>query len=391
MQRRTTASRRSRALAPSWRRREQRGRVVLWLVAGAVLIWGLLCLLGILLTHVVDTTPLHGADLGVNQWLARHRTAFWNDATAFGTAMAQTLTVVAVTAVAVVVLRLVTRRWHEGIMLVISIAGELVIFLAVTVIVPQRRPQVHRLDPAATTSSYPSGHTAASIALYGCLAILILWLVSGRPAAKAIAALLFCVPVFVAFSRVYRGMHYPSDVIAGAMLGIAWLVLVVKTLLPAPSAHRRSRGLSRPRVRRSLRPARTRPIASFAKVENGHSLVWRSSGLAVTGTLKELSWRLPPRQGRFLAVESPRAIKSPAPASRRPADPAAVRAFRCRCRQRIGGRTGSTWRPLASSRGPQAGGLAVYDTALGDLVVFRTRTNTSRPTSQWLGTSLATR
>jgi len=218
---------------------------VLRLLGGAVVIWGLICLLGILLTHVIDSTPLHKADLGANEWLARHRTTFWNDATAFGTGMAQTLTVVVVTAVAVVVLRLVTRRWYDGIVLVVSIAGELVIFLAVTVIIPQRRPHVQRLDPAPTTSSYPSGHTAAAIALYGCLAILILWLAAGRPAAKAIAALLFCIPIFVAFSRVYRGMHYPSDVIAGALLGIAWLTLVVKTLLP-----------QRPIKHRSGRPAR---------------------------------------------------------------------------------------------------------------------------------------
>ncbi len=237
MQLRATARSHSGGYAP-WRRQEDRGRVVLRLVGGAVVIWGLICLLGILLTHVIDTMPVHNADLGADQWLARHRTAFWNHATAVGTGMAQTLTVIGVTAVAVIVLRLVTKRWYEAIMLVTAIAGELVIFLAVTVIVPQRRPQVHRLDPAPTTSSYPSGHTAASIALYGCLAILILWLAGGRPATRAAAALLFCIPVFVAFSRVYRGMHYPSDVIAGALLGIAWLSLVVKTFLPPHPATR---------------------------------------------------------------------------------------------------------------------------------------------------------
>jgi len=44
--------------------------------------------------------------------------------------------------------------------------------------------------------------------------------------------------------------------------------------------------------------------------------------------------------------------------------------------------TGTTWRPLASSRGPQEGAAAVYDPALGDLVVFGTRTDTASPARQ---------
>ncbi|HUZ55358.1 MAG TPA: hypothetical protein VMU94_22870 [Streptosporangiaceae bacterium] len=76
--------------------------------------------------------------------------------------MAQTLTVVAVTAVAALVLRWQRKRWYESIVLVTAIGGELLIFLAVTAVVSQRRPPVHRLDPAPTTSSCPSGHTGAA-------------------------------------------------------------------------------------------------------------------------------------------------------------------------------------------------------------------------------------
>jgi hypothetical protein len=51
--------------------------------------------------------------------------------------------------------------------------------------------------------------------------------------------------------------------------------------------------------------------------------------------------------------------------------------------------TGTSWQPLASGHGPQSGGAAVYDPALGDLVVFGTITSTGTPTSQtwlWNGT-----
>jgi len=105
------------------------------------------------------------------------------------------------------------------------------IFLAVTETVPQRRPPVPRLQAAPATSSYPSGHTAAAVALYGCLGVLFLVYVS-RPGLRWLAAVLFCIPVYVAISRVYEGEHYPSDVIAGALLGVLWLTCVLRALPP---------------------------------------------------------------------------------------------------------------------------------------------------------------
>ena len=216
-------------------------RIALLLLAGAIVTWGLMCLLGLLLTHVLEHTAFHHADLGTDRWFAHHRVAFLNDVAAVGTGMAQTVTVIIVTAVLVAVLRWRTGRWYEAIVLVISVVGEVAIFLCVTLIVPQRRPPVPRLDPAPPTSSYPSGHTGAAIALYCCLALIVLWLYSDRGWARASAVLLFCVPVYVGLSRIYMGMHYPSDVIAGALLSSLWLTLVATTFLPRRRAGQRVR------------------------------------------------------------------------------------------------------------------------------------------------------
>lgn len=249
--RNNVTARRRGGVRTAWSRDDDRWTVALWLLAGAVVIWGLVCFAGLVLTHVVDRTPVHSADLGVNRWFAARRTPVLNDITALGTSMAETITVIAVTTVLVLLLRWRTGRWYEAVVLVISIVGELVIFLAATAVVPQRRPPVHRLDVAPSTSSYPSGHTGAAVALYGCLALLVLWLYAGRPWARAVATALFCVPVLVAWSRVYRGMHYPSDVIAGALAGGLWLSLVASTFLPTRGAENRPAPSPWHRIRRS--------------------------------------------------------------------------------------------------------------------------------------------
>lgn len=207
--------------------------VALRLVGGAVALWGLLSMLGVLVTHVLVHGALQSVDRGVDVWFAAHRTGVWNSVTAVGAGMAQTQTAIAVTGVVVLLLRWRLGRWYESWILVVAMVGELLVFYAVTATVHRPRPPVVRLDVAPPTSSFPSGHTAAAVALYGCIAILVLWIYGRRPATRVAAVVLSCIPVAVGLSRLYRGMHYPADVLAGALTGGLWLLLVITTLLPA--------------------------------------------------------------------------------------------------------------------------------------------------------------
>lgn len=215
--------------------------VALRLGGGAVALWGLICLIGLLFTRVLNTGQAHHGDLGVDVWFAAHRTPLWNTVTHVGTDLAQTDTAVAVTVVVVLFLRWRLGRWYESWIMVTAIAGELLVFLAVTVTIHRPRPPVLRLDVAPPTSSFPSGHTAAAVALYGCIAVLMLWIYGRRPATRIAAVVLSCIPVVVGLSRLYRGMHYPSDVLAGALTGGLWLLLVISTLLPRPRTRKPQR------------------------------------------------------------------------------------------------------------------------------------------------------
>jgi undecaprenyl-diphosphatase len=88
------------------------------------------------------------------------------------------------------------------------------------------RPPAVILDPeplmeVPTTSSFPSGHAATSFA---CAVVL-------SRIAPRLTIPLFVLAALIAFSRVYVGVHYPFDVLAGSLLGIA-LGLTVATALP---------------------------------------------------------------------------------------------------------------------------------------------------------------
>ena len=133
--------------------------------------------------------------------------------------------------VMMLVLRWWLKRWSESLALAAAIVGELLIFLVVTFIVQRDRPDVPKLDAVRPTSSLPSGHTAAGIAIYGCLGFITLRRLSNRTLAGVIVVLCCAVPVVVGLSRIHRGMHRPTDVVFEAIGGGIWLLVVVSNFL----------------------------------------------------------------------------------------------------------------------------------------------------------------
>src|SRR4051794_37485093 len=202
------------------------------LVGAGLLLWLGLSAIGIGLWRGLADSWIVAADKAVSEWFVPRRTPTLNTLTHYGTLLAETVTVIVLTVLLVGVLRLWLGRWRESIALLVAILGELFVFLLVTNTVDRPRPPVPRLDQAPPTSSFPSGHTAAAVAFYGCVALIVLRQMANRWLARTIAVLCWCVPVIVAVSRVYRGMHYLTDVAFGAIGGGIWLLVTVLVLLP---------------------------------------------------------------------------------------------------------------------------------------------------------------
>jgi membrane-associated phospholipid phosphatase len=218
---------RETALAERWRRLREGVPPTLYLLACAVVLAAALVGVGWVLAKVVHDDGIGRADTGVSRWLAGERNPDLNDATVFTSEFGGTLTVAALAVLAVAFAALVWRRWREPMLVAVAVAGEVGIFLLVTLLVDRERPPVRHLDEAPPTSSFPSGHTAATIALWGALAVLANERARSAVVRNLFLVLAFVVPLLVASSRMYRGMHFLSDVLGGIVLGGLWLLATV--------------------------------------------------------------------------------------------------------------------------------------------------------------------
>jgi membrane-associated phospholipid phosphatase len=215
-------------LARRWRERREGVPTAIFLVACGMVLLALLVASGYLVAKVLDGTALGHADASVARWFATRRTPGLDRLTHYTTLAAETVTITVLAVVTVAVTALRWRRWREPMLVATAVVGEVSIFLLVTLLVERQRPPVRHLDQAPPTSSFPSGHTAAAICMYGALAIL-----ANEHARSALVRGLFwtlalLVPVAVGTSRMYRGMHYLSDVLGGVLLGVVWLYVATR-------------------------------------------------------------------------------------------------------------------------------------------------------------------
>jgi undecaprenyl-diphosphatase len=122
--------------------------------------------------------------------------------------------------VAVAVLGRRTGRWRVAAVPALALVLETVTYLAAGRLVNRERPDVPRLDHEQPTSSFPSGHEGATVALMVVYALLARGVRS--PLLRvAIGTGCLAYPATLAWARVHTGMHYPSDVVAGAANGLA--------------------------------------------------------------------------------------------------------------------------------------------------------------------------
>lgn len=185
-----------------------------WMLLTAVFV-----AVGAALVHWLAPGRVGDLDLDAARWFADLRSPTVDDLAQIAAGLADAFTVIPAVVVASVVFVVLWRRWNETVFLLTALLMEKAVFVTTTYIVDRDRPPVGQLDGHPPTSSFPSGHVGSAVVFYGAIAIVI-WMHTDRSWLRAFvvgAALL--VPVAVALGRVVLGMHFLTDVAAGALLG----------------------------------------------------------------------------------------------------------------------------------------------------------------------------
>jgi undecaprenyl-diphosphatase len=140
---------------------------------------------------------------------------------------------------AVTLIWALTRQWWLAALPAIALWLHIFVHVTTSTLVARPRPAVEPLDIGQPTASFPSGHMGATTAQL-LVVVLFLWDRVERLAVHMVLIATTCGYLLVlAWSRVYLGMHHPSDVVWGAIIGmvcglIAWLFLRRDPAEPRP-------------------------------------------------------------------------------------------------------------------------------------------------------------
>ncbi|WP_144899227.1 phosphatase PAP2 family protein [Luteimonas cucumeris] len=114
----------------------------------------------------------------------------------------------------------IARRFREGLFAAIALGGSALLNVATKQFFARQRPGLWDSIAPETTYSFPSGHAMGSATL-ACVLIMLAWRTRWRW--PVIVAMAVFVPM-VGLSRIYLGVHYPSDILAGWAAALVWVI-----------------------------------------------------------------------------------------------------------------------------------------------------------------------
>ena len=163
-------------------------------------------------------------DRAVLLWIHDTFPDWWNEPMRLVTALGYFYVVVLLLAVAVFVFYR-RGRWLSAVLLVVSTGGSIVLTTVLKGVFQRSRPELIESGYQASFYSFPSGHATVAVGLYGMLTVILAYRLRGA-ARWVVAACGLLLVLLIGLSRLYLGVHYPTDILAGYLSALLWLVCV---------------------------------------------------------------------------------------------------------------------------------------------------------------------
>ena len=169
-----------------------------------------------------------GYDQAIADWLHTRATGPLTEFFEAVTTLGNGIVLAGVSAIAAYLL---LRRGHgrESLLMVLAFGGAEILSYALKLGFRRNRPYFTDPLAAESTFSFPSGHSTVSLAVYGALSVVLARRLRGRARLASLAGAAVLVSL-IGFSRLYLGVHFLTDVLAGFAAGTAWLAACVVTL-----------------------------------------------------------------------------------------------------------------------------------------------------------------
>lgn len=200
----------------------------IFLVAGATIALGGTYLFAELAGRVTSGATLE-FDTAVLEWIRTHHSKALDPIMLEITFLGTGTVVITVVAVSAMFLWL-TRHKFSALLLLIATVGGILLNNLLKIGFGRPRPQVFDWGTEVVSWSFPSGHAMSSAVVYGTVAYLAARL-QRRHISRVITMLAALVIILaISVTRLYLGVHYPSDVLAGVVIGMAWAGFCMATL-----------------------------------------------------------------------------------------------------------------------------------------------------------------
>ena len=168
-------------------------------------------------------------DEAVLRWMHRHQTAWLDYLMVEVTMLGTWIVVLSIVSIAALFLWL-TRHKYSAALLLVATAGGIGLNNILKIGFSRPRPQVFEWGTTVSSYSFPSGHAMSATVVYITVAYLAARLQKTHVARLATLTVAGLIVAVICFSRLYLGVHYPSDVAAGVIIGLSWAAFCMATL-----------------------------------------------------------------------------------------------------------------------------------------------------------------